>query len=267
MQQGDLTASYYQYYQSYFQHSDPNPTSNSSDLQASAPPFSSDYQSYSSPYSSYYQYSDNVSGHPPTAPTCPPNPNFQPSELSSQSSFSNHFQPYDQNQTSHSYDPPYPVHNSNMNSLFPGNSYSTSAGQASTLMPPNHEGGMKFDGRGGYFDESGSHAGFRSDGYGGGVYAYDGSKMEPYGGRGSRPESSIKTAFDDYGRPISLLNANVEVGSGPVNKIVKATPKIEVQNDTKNGVQKFRVKLLAEAGGQSNTDVLCQVYCRTKLTF
>lgn len=259
MQQGDLTASYYQYYQSYFQHSDPNPTSNSSDLQASAPPFSSDYQSYSSPYSSYSQYSDNVSGHPPTAPTCPPNPNFQPSELSSQSSFSNHFQPYDQNQTSHSYDPPYPVHNSNMNSLFPGNSYSTSAGQASTLMPPNHEGGMKLDGRGGYFDESGSHAGFRSDGYGGGVYAYDGSKMEPYGGRGSGPEPSMKTAFDDYGRPISLLNANVEVGSRPVNKIVKATPKIEVQNDTKSGVQKFRVKLLAEAGGQSNTDVLCQI--------
>ncbi|CBI17326.3 unnamed protein product, partial [Vitis vinifera] len=69
----------------------------------------------------------------------------------------------------------------------------------------------------------------------------------------------MKTAFDDYGRPISLLNANVEVGSRPVNKIVKATPKIEVQNDTKSGVQKFRVKLLAEAGGQSNTDVLCQI--------
>lgn len=126
---------------------------------------------------------------------------------------------------------------------------------------------MKLDGRGGYFDESGSHAGFRSDGYGGGVYAYDGSKMEPYGGRGSGPEPSMKTAFDDYGRPISLLNANVEVGSRPMNKIVKATPKIEVQNDTKSGVQKFRVKLLAEAGGQSNMDVLCQVYCRTKLMF
>ncbi|CBI17328.3 unnamed protein product, partial [Vitis vinifera] len=44
-----------------------------------------------------------------------------------------------------------------------------------------------------------------------------------------------------------------------MNKIVKATPKIEVQNDTKSGVQKFRVKLLAEAGGQSNMDVLCQI--------
>ena len=121
-------------------------------------------------------------------------------------------------------------------------------------MPPNHESGLKFDGREGYFDETRIHAGFRNDGYGGGVYAYDGP--------GSRPESSMimKTAFDDYGRPIILSNENVEVGSGPVNKIVKATPKIEVQNDAKSGVQKFRVKLLGEGGGQSNMDVLCQVY-------
>lgn len=225
MQQGDLTASYYQYYRSYFQHSDPYPISNSNDLQASAPPFS-DHQSYSSPYP---QYSDNGTGHPPTAPTCPPNPNFHSP---------------DQNQTTNVYDIPCHAHNSNMNSVFPGNLHSASAGQSSNLMPPNHEGGMKSDRRGGYFD-----------GYGGGVYAYD--------GQGSGPVPSMKTVFDDYGRPITLLNDNLEVGLASANKIVKAAPKFEEQNDSKSGVQKFRVNILAEGGGQSNMDVLCQVYCRT----
>lgn len=260
MQQGDAMSSYYQYYHSLLQHSEPNPTSNSNDLQASAPPFSagyscSDYQSHSSaypPYSSYSRSSDDA--------TAPPNINFLPPELSSRSSFSDHVQPYDQHRTPQGSDPHYPAHNSDMNSIFPGNSHSTSAGPANTLMPASHEDGMKFDGRGGYFNESWSHGVFRSDGYGGGVYAYDGSKMESYGGSGSRPDSFFKTAFDDYGRPICLPKAYVGVGSEPTNKIVKTTPKMDVQYNTESGVQKFRVKLLAEGGGPSDMDVLCQVW-------
>ena len=34
---------------------------------------------------------------------------------------------------------------------------------------------------------------------------------------------------------------------------------MESREDVKGGVQKFRVKLLAESGGQSTMDVLCQV--------
>ena len=41
-------------------------------------------------------------------------------------------------------------------------------------------------------------------------------------------------------------------------KIVRAVPKAETQED-KSGALKFRVKLLAESGGQSTMDVLCQV--------
>lgn len=43
------------------------------------------------------------------------------------------------------------------------------------------------------------------------------------------------------------------------NKVVKAVPKVDAEGDAKSGVQKFRVKLLAESGGQSIIDVLCQV--------
>ncbi|KAK6115185.1 hypothetical protein DH2020_007454 [Rehmannia glutinosa] len=42
-------------------------------------------------------------------------------------------------------------------------------------------------------------------------------------------------------------------------KVVKAVPKADTQQDAKSGVQKFRVKLLAESGGQSTMDVLCQI--------
>lgn len=34
-----------------------------------------------------------------------------------------------------------------------------------------------------------------------------------------------------------------------------------MQEDAAGGVQKFRVKLLAETYGQTTTDVLCQVMC------
>lgn len=141
---------------------------------------------------------------------------------------------------------------------------------------------VKFDSGGGYFDDKyGGYNGSRSnlgsdlyakrpesvnlplydDGYGDGVYAYEGGKLEPYGARGTVPKSSNSTLFDDYGRSISFPSAKdsrSSVGSGS-SKIVRAVPKVDTHQDVKSGVQKFRVKLLAESGGQSTMDVLCQV--------
>ncbi|KAG4934544.1 hypothetical protein JHK87_048546 [Glycine soja] len=70
------------------------------------------------------------------------------------------------------------------------------------------------------------------------VLAYYGGKVEPYGaiGGGGAPPPATAT-----------------------NKVVKAVPKVDAEGDAKSGVQKFRVKLLAESGGQSIIDVLCQI--------
>lgn len=96
-----------------------------------------------------------------------------------------------------------------------------------------------------------------------GVYAYKGSS-EPYGARGTASKSSTWSAFDDFGRPIGYSSSSSgkdrSANSGGL-KVVKAVPKAETQQDAKGGVQKFRVKLLAESGGQSTMDVLCQVCC------
>lgn len=119
---------------------------------------------------------------------------------------------------------------------------------------------MKLDHGGGYFDDGG-YGGFnrssRSDSYGDGVFAYEGGKVEPYGARGTAPKSSTWSGFDDYGRSISFPSG--KEGSG-ASKIVKAVPKVDANEDVKSGVQKFRVKVLAESGGQSTMDVLCQVW-------
>ncbi|KAA8537497.1 hypothetical protein F0562_027105 [Nyssa sinensis] len=92
--------------------------------------------------------------------------------------------------------------------------------------------------------------------YGDGVYPYQGSKVEPYGARGTAPKSSTWSGFDDFGRPISFPSGKDQSGS---IKIVKAVPKADTQQDVKSGVQKFRVKLLPESGNQSTMDVLCQI--------
>ncbi|GAB4852556.1 hypothetical protein Ancab_016769 [Ancistrocladus abbreviatus] len=97
---------------------------------------------------------------------------------------------------------------------------------------------------------------YRDDGYGDGVYAYEG-KTEPYGARGTSSKSSTWSGlFDDYGRAISFPSEKDKSSS---LKVVKAVPKADTQTDVKSGVQKFRVKLLPEGGGQSVMDVLCQV--------
>ena len=143
---------------------------------------------------------------------------------------------------------------------------------------------MKFDQGGGYADDRyGGYGRSRSDlgpdlygkrpedaasrfdsgyddGFGEGVYAYQGGKVEPYGARGTAPKSSTWStgpAFDDYGRPINIPSKKDPPTSSL--KVVRAIPKVEAQEDVKNWVQKFRVKLLAESGGQSTMDVLCQV--------
>lgn len=94
-----------------------------------------------------------------------------------------------------------------------------------------------------------------------GVYAYKGSG-EPYGARGTGSNSSTWSGFDDFGRPIghsSSSSSGKERSSNSGLKVVRAVPKADAQQDAKSGVQKFRVKLLAESGGQSTMDVLCQV--------
>uniref|UniRef100_A0A0V0IAI0 Putative ovule protein n=1 Tax=Solanum chacoense TaxID=4108 RepID=A0A0V0IAI0_SOLCH len=65
--------------------------------------------------------------------------------------------------------------------------------------------------------------------------------------------------FDDYGRPINVQNQRENQGYESSRKIVKATPKMEEQQDVTAGVLKFRVKLLSEGIGQSDMDVLCQI--------
>ncbi|ERN02319.1 hypothetical protein AMTR_s00084p00172980 [Amborella trichopoda] len=112
--------------------------------------------------------------------------------------------------------------------------------------------------------ESGIHQdrnSYRVDDIGGGdgVYAYDGGRVEPYGSRGTGTgsKSSSWSTFDDYGRSTSITSGNDQLGASM--KITKAVPKVDTQQDVKNGVQKFRVKLLPEGASQSAMDVLCQI--------
>ncbi|XP_054798028.1 protein FREE1-like isoform X1 [Prosopis cineraria] len=91
--------------------------------------------------------------------------------------------------------------------------------------------------------------------YGEGVCAYEGGKVERYIARGTAPKSTW-SGFDDFGRPISFPSPKESRVS---NKIAKAVPKADAQEDVKSGVQKFRVKLLAESSGQNTMDVLLQI--------
>lgn len=146
-------------------------------------------------------------------------------------------------------------------------------------MTPNssyYGNGPKFEYGSGQFDENlsgyGSFGGNRSNLGGGydykddGVYAYEG-KSEPYGARGTGSKSSTWSGlFDDYGRAISFPSSTTsssqkerEREKSSSLKVVKAVPKVETNADSKGGVQKFRVKLLPESGGQSVMDVLCVV--------
>ncbi|PON73412.1 Zinc finger, FYVE-type, endofin [Parasponia andersonii] len=199
-----------------------------------------------------------------------------------------YFPPYDQHQTAPSYAPPTAsvppnpsaAPNSQYSSVYSA-AYGQSGASVPTIYDNPYENSVKYDQGSAYFEDryggynnnnnnnnnqrSRSDLGAdlygkrydsgRDDGYGDGVYAYQGNKVEPYGARGTAPKSSA--LFDDYGRSISFPSGK----DSPVSssKIVRAVPKEEVQQDAKSGVQKFRVKLLAESGGQSTMDVLFQI--------
>ncbi|XVE69697.1 hypothetical protein DITRI_Ditri10aG0011800 [Diplodiscus trichospermus] len=197
-----------------------------------------------------------------------------------------YYQPYDQHQTAPSYGPPPPTTHSDPTPPY----YSAPLSQISSAssVPPaydNHyDNSMKFDPSGGcYFGDkfgaghnqgrsdmgsdiygkrSDSYSRFGDDGgYGDGVYAYEGGKVEPYGARGTAPKSSTWVQFDDYGRSINFPSGKGSSGgSGSASgKIVRAVPKAETQQDAQSGVQKFRVKLLSEGGGYGPMDILCQI--------
>ncbi|KAJ4822352.1 Protein free1 [Turnera subulata] len=272
MQQGD--------YGSYYQYPNPNPNPNPDPIidhrhqspYASAPPFTSsysppDYSGYPSNYHPPYPQNPDPAPTPtPTAPAYTPPTNLQqPSFNPPQPSFPPYdslgpYQPPSSTQPP-PYFPPFDHHQ-------PPPNYSSSSVPPPRPLPsydPNpYESSVKFDHGGSYFDGGYSRGrpDYGSDFYGDGVYAYEGGKVEPYGARGTAPKSSsLSTLFDDYGRSISSSPSRKDyssVGSGS-GKIVKAVPKAEVHEDVKSGVQKFRVKLLAESGGQSTMDVLCQI--------
>ncbi|KAL2907183.1 Protein FREE1, partial [Bienertia sinuspersici] len=268
----DTTNSFYhhhQFNQPPFQNPNPNPVVDpyinswpSASASASAPPLSSsyaptpDFPNYSPVYPPYPPNSDHVLNSTPTAPSFPPNPNPQFPPPSSNYS-------YDHNQTSYyNYDhnQAAPNPNLNQNLSFSGPQYS----------PPlsYDDGSMKLDRWSGYGEQE--HGMYGSQGYSDeGVYRYEGGKMEPYGARGTAgfSGSNSQVMFDDYGRPINVSNGNdngVRNGSDQggmkaVPKVVKASPKVDMEEDVASGVQKFRVKVLAESYGQNDLDVLCEI--------
>ncbi|KAI3776497.1 hypothetical protein L1987_46282 [Smallanthus sonchifolius] len=285
MQQGDYTSTT-PYYHNYPQNPNPNPTT--TDLHpppsnyASAPPFATTI-TYHPPSSDYYPpYSQhNPDPPPPTAPSYappPPQPSSFPQFETSHTSYQPqppYNPPYDHQQTAPSYAPQNPIQLNHTSTFqYSSSPYNNSNNNNPSSVPLSYETGY-----GGNYGRSVSdlgdggvdYYGKRTDlgvsrfessgGYGGdGVYAYQGGKVEPYGSRGTGPKSSTwkeQVLFDDFGRPIGLPGKDSPSVSSP--KIVKAVPKAETREDVKSGVQKFRVKLLAESGGQSTMDVLCQV--------
>ncbi|XP_021827530.1 protein FREE1 isoform X1 [Prunus avium] len=264
------TSDYSPYSQSYPPYSlNPDP----------APPTAPSYTP--PPISSPNLQTFNPTPQPPSFPPFETHAPYQPPPQQQ-----SYHPPYDQNQSAPSYAtlPPTitanPNHNSNPSSPY-SSAYSGPFSQPPSSVPPvyenPYESSVKFDhgGVGGSYldDRYGSYNRTRSDlgsdlygkrydsgrdeAYGDGVYAYQGDKVEPYGARGTAPKSSSSSLFDDYGRAISFPSGkNSSVSSG---KIVRAVPKADTQEDAKSGVLKFRVKLLAESGGQSTMDVLCQI--------
>lgn len=281
MQQGDYSsAPYYQF--PHLQNPNPLPSSNPNPSDplpnpyASAPPFTPNYAAPSSDYpSSYPSYPPNPDPIPPTAPPSYPPQSYNPPPYESIPSYQQppYYPPYDQNYAP----PPNPIPNSTSSlynhggsSLPPIPSYETP--YDNPVKSDYGGGGAYFDDRYGSFNRTrsdpgsdlygkrhdGGGVGGGDDGFGDGVYAYEGGKVEPYGARGTAPKSSTWSSFDDYGRSISVPSPKE---SSPASKIVKAVPKVDVQEDVRSAVQKFRVKMLAESVGQGTMDVLCQV-CR-----
>ncbi|CAJ1972565.1 unnamed protein product [Sphenostylis stenocarpa] len=223
MHHGDYTSTpHYQFNQNPDLIS--NPTSHPN---PTADPLSNPYASSAPPFSAGY------APYPPSYPE-PPSPTYTPPSYSFNPSIQPSHQPYyptyDHHHAAPFYPPPPPS------------------------LPPNPNPNPPYSAPAYGFDDYGSRSDYRNDGvYGDGVFPYEGGKAEPYGARGSAPTSaSTWSSFDDFGRAI---------GGAPsaTSKVVKAVPKVDSGEDANRGVQKFRVKLLAESGGQSTMDVLCQI--------
>lgn len=262
-------ASYTSNYPPYPQNSEPI------SVPAPIPPTAPSYPPTSNPNLQPFNSSPQPSSFPPFESNVPYQP---PSQQQS------YYPSYDQHQTAPNY-----AHTSSSvpQNLNPNSSFSSSFvppySQPGSSIPATYEspyensvkfdhGGAYYDDRYGSFNQSRPSLGSelygqrqdsglsrydpgRDDVYEEGVYAYDGGKVEPYGARGTAPKSSTWSGFDDYGRSISFPKE-----SSGTSKIAKAVPKADTLEDARSGVQKFRVKLLAESGGQSTMDVLCQVY-------
>ncbi|KAL8143212.1 hypothetical protein V2J09_016244 [Rumex salicifolius] len=283
MQQGDTSNPYYQFYQPPLHNPSPIPNPNPIDPHAhgswpattsyaSAPPVSgagytsapapapSDHLNYASGYPPYPPSSDHIPVSNPTAPT-----GFQYPYDQSQPPFYS----YDQNQAALSYAPPNPIP---APSPIPPYSAAPSS-YAAPSAAPNHDnlyesaaslnrwGGYPDEGLGRYGGQGANGSRFSQQGFPDeGVYRYEGGKVVPYGARGTAgSKSSSETLFDDYGRPINLSKGGDSGGSRMPTKVVKAIPKADTEEDAKNGVQKYRVKLLSEGFGQNEMDVLCQI--------
>ncbi|XP_039123643.1 protein FREE1 [Dioscorea cayenensis subsp. rotundata] len=256
----------------------PNPISNPSEFQPSNPPVHSTFAS-APPYS-HYPAADYPSSAAPNLPPSAPSysqpqsqsqfstyQSYNPSSLIPDQSLTYpHLQPpayYQQDSPSlaGSYAPPpnpnpsaNPVPNTNQNPFFPSpypsfeNPY-----ESSTRYDPGMTDFYEKKPENGFPNNWGGDDSFLNEG----AYRYDGGRTEPYGARGTGGSArSSSVAFDDYGRSLSFGSSSRDGGSGA--KIVRAVPKADAQQDVKSGVQKFRVKLLAEGAG-SNIDVLCQI--------
>ncbi|TMX01924.1 hypothetical protein EJD97_023128 [Solanum chilense] len=191
----------------------------------------------SSYYHQTYLHNPNPSSTPPDHPyaSAPPEPStYSSSDYSTTFPPYSHQQPYtvphlDAHQPNYYY-PPYDQNQTPMSYDYTTQNYGSS---------PHHA----IEDYGSYGDS--------------GIYKYNGRKDELY--KESRSESNVGVMFDDYGRPINVQNQREKQGYESSRKIVKATPKMEEQQDVTAGVLKFRVKLLSEGIGQSDMDVLCQI--------
>ncbi|KAG6435322.1 hypothetical protein SASPL_100193 [Salvia splendens] len=291
MHNADYSSATY-YHQQHFQPS-PNPNPNPTDPlhpappppspYASAPPFSANTYTPPPPPPStdYSPYHHNYPSLPLTPDPLPAATAYsQPQSHYSFPQFEAHasYRPPPHSQTPSYYDHPAPNYASNPNH----NPVSPNSGYPSIHPPPaqysqpnsnlyesqydNHDVNLsrsRLD-LGTEMYGKRPESGYGSDSpYGNteGVYAYRG-RNEPYGARGTTPNSSTWSGFDDFGRPIGHSSPSSSEKERPKSsslKVVRAVPKADVHQDPKSSVQKFRVKLLAESGGQSTMDVLCQI--------
>ncbi|CDP07369.1 unnamed protein product [Coffea canephora] len=258
-------------YPSYPQNPNPAPTAPS--FNTPPPPAPPQQAQPSSPFPQFETHGPYPQAPPhQSKPPPPPQPYF--------STYDHHQQPPPPQPSYSSAPSPNSISKSAYSSAYP-----SQLNQLSSSVPPVYDSpydhNVKFDQPGSYFEgfsatyagsgrersdfgsdfygKLGDGGGNGIDGYGDGVYAYQGSKVEPYGARGTAPKSSTWSGFDDFGRPIGYSSEKERPSVASSMKIVRAVPKADTQQDVKSGVQKFRVKLLAESGGQSTMDVLCQI--------